>query len=136
MSEADRRGSRRLKLILDCTLEVIGPPEYVGMGLLRGQTINITEHGVMVMIPGLRRNLVEQWQSAVDNDQIILFQVSMTRYPAMPLLKGQIAWTNWKRDPETGPAAYIGLLFQILADKDLEALREILSGLSTEPDLG
>jgi hypothetical protein len=135
MTSSERRREARLPFRADCRIEIVAPPDYANAGLMQGRTVNITEHGLMVLIPGIRKDVLERWQKAVDQEKIILVQAILISHPGAPPLKGQIVWTSWKDDPEEGAIAGLGLLFQILSDRELESLREILAGLSTQSDV-
>lgn len=131
----DRRREPRIPFRSDCNLEIIAPQSHIGLGLMRSQTINITEHGLMVMVPGIRQDVVARWQEEVDTDRVILVQVNLTAFPGSPTLKGQIVWTHWLDMPEDGPVCQLGLLFQILSDDEIEALQAILAGVATQQEL-
>lgn len=106
----------------------------MGLGLLQGRTVNLTEHGLMVMIPGLRQAIADAWLTAVEQDKVVIVQAILRDYPLLPPLKGQIVWVNWREEAELGPTCYLGLLFHILEDSVIGALQEMLKGLETHDD--
>ncbi len=132
MTGIEKRKEARVPFQADCSAEILAPLNFATSGMIEGQTVNITEHGLMIALPGIRREVVAGWQARLDEGNLILFQVILKDYPGVPPLRGEAVWTNWVPDSDTGACAQVGMLFEMVSYSDIEALRGIL-GLVSEP---
>jgi len=127
----ERRQTQRTPFWSDCALEVFAPPEDAILGVLHGQTVNLTEHGLRVAVPGVGRDIVDRWQEEMTHDRAVEVRVNLTEFPDSPPLQGQIAWTDWSLTDLHGPTCHLGLLFRILSNRESEALRGILDDVTS-----
>ncbi len=135
----DKRREKRLHYESTCFLQVHSPAWAMTRDPLAGLTRNITENGMRVDLPQISRRQFEVWKEASGAETPVRIEVDLPKVPEVSPLRGNMVWLIPMDDvkpPDGGGeermACSVGILFAIMAEDRIRALRELIASLTTK----
>jgi len=127
----NRRREQRLQFVADCEVDVKGPAWAMTMDPLSAQTMNLTPHGIRLMVPRFSRERFDKWDALLKRGDSIRVTIRLTNHREPVFLDGEIVWGAPEGPEDRGLGLYaFGVLLNVMKPEMAKRLRRIIEGIS------
>ncbi|MEQ8820418.1 MAG: PilZ domain-containing protein [Sumerlaeia bacterium] len=138
-SVPNRRREQRFGFVSGCGLEIKSPAWAMLTKPLHGETENLTEHGVKVILSDFPETRYILWEETIRKGEYLNAVISLPTQQGAPLasleLPGEVVWIKFSRNDqnfsERGECS-IGLLLNIMDADTARALRHMVLKIETQ----
>lgn len=122
----NRRRQARVPLTSDCELLPKAPAWTLLPDPLPGRTVNITEHGMRVLLPRFSAARYEKWRAHVDLGETIHVTLRLQAASQPVELAGEIVWIQYEPLTEQSGQCSVGILLALLEPEMRRTLEQVI----------
>ncbi|MCC5877421.1 MAG: PilZ domain-containing protein [Candidatus Sumerlaeia bacterium] len=123
----ERRRAYRHPFSSACNLSILSPAWAITNQPYRGNSENITMHGLRVVAVAIDSGIARSLEATVQEDIDVKVEITFEAIPDMPPIKGAIVWFDRRNEVEG--TVSLGILFDVPNETERAMLERLILSL-------